>query len=149
MDTSSECSRQSWLLTVFDSLVAGCPCCLPSGKGFLAHPHLTFLHHTCCCHELPRIEKLLQFGQEGLIKFCCDLGFISSVCTHKMCNLLSSFIPSFPEVKMQNSEKQRLFFILKEFLDIRQYNPDAVSNPTELTDIDFPELHPTIHLTYQ
>lgn len=72
-----------------------------------------------------------------------------SVCIYQMCYLLSSFMSSFPELKTQNSGKQRLVFILKKFLDLSQYNPDTVSNPIELTNIGFPEPHPIIHLTYQ
>lgn len=61
---------------------------------------------------MPWIEKLLQFGQEGLANFCCG-----------------------NSGNFQNSGKQRLFFILKKFLDLNQYNPDTVSNPTELTEV--------------
>lgn len=64
--------------------------------------------------------------------------------SYTLCHLLSSFMPTFPEVKTQNSGKQRLFFILKKFLALSQYNSDTVSKPTELTDISFPEPHPTI-----
>lgn len=66
-----------------------------------------------------------------------------------MCNLFSSSMPSFPEVNMQNLGRQKIFFILKKFLDLSQYNPDAVSNAIELTAVGFPEPHPTIYLTCQ
>jgi len=73
-------------------------------------------------------EKLLQSGQEEPARFCCDPGLNDGVCTYKMCNLLSFSMPSFPEVNKQNLGKQSLFFTLKNFLDLSQYDPDAVSN---------------------
>lgn len=47
---------------------------------------------------------------------------------YKMYNLLSFSMSSFSGVNMKNLGRQRLFFILKKFLDLGQYNPDAVSN---------------------